>query len=44
MKHKAIERVIGALRREPEPEVFGPEEVGVEWDAHAKEDPTRQSK
>ena len=32
------ERVVGSLRREPEPEVFGPEEAGVVWIGDAKED------
>ena len=43
-KHKVIDRVVGSLRREPEPEVFGPEEAGVEWIGEAKEGPAHQSK
>lgn len=38
-KHKAIEKVVASFRREPEPEVFGPEDSGVEWVGEAKEDP-----
>jgi hypothetical protein len=44
MKHKAIEKVVVSLRREPEPEVFGPEEAGVEWVGDAKEDPAHERK
>jgi hypothetical protein len=36
-KHKVIDRVVSSLRREPEPEVFGPEDAGVEWIGEAKE-------
>jgi len=38
-KHKAIDRIVSSLRREPEPEVFGPEEAAVGWVEDAKEDP-----
>jgi hypothetical protein len=38
-KHKTIERVVSSLRREPEPEVFGPEDAGVELVGDGKEDP-----
>jgi hypothetical protein len=37
-KHRVIDRIVSSLRREPEPEVFGPEEAGVEWIGEAKEE------
>lgn len=43
-KHKVIERFVSSLRREPEPEVFGPEDAGVEWIEEAKEEPSHESK
>lgn len=42
-KHKAIDRIVSSLRREPEPEVFGPEEAGVEWIGEAKEEPVTKA-
>ena len=42
--HSAIERVVGSLSREPEPEVFGPEDAEVEWIGEAKEEPSHESK
>lgn len=43
-KYKAIDRIASSLRREREPEVFGPDEAGVEWIADAKEGPAHDSK
>lgn len=43
-KYKVIERFVSSLRREPEPEVFGPEDTGVEWIEEAKEEPSHESK
>lgn len=43
-KYKVIDRIVCDLRREPEPEVFGPAEAEVEWNADGKEDPTHRSK
>jgi hypothetical protein len=42
-KHKTIDRLVSSLRREPEPEVFGPEEAGVEWIEEAKEEPVTKA-
>jgi hypothetical protein len=38
-KYKVIDGIADSLRREPEPEIFGPEEAGVELVGDAKEDP-----
>jgi hypothetical protein len=43
-KYKAIDRIASSLRRKREPEVFGPDEAGVEWIADAKEGPAHDSK
>ncbi len=43
-KYKAIDKVVASLRREPEPEVFGPEEAGVEWIGNVTEDPAQENK
>ena len=43
-KHKVIDSVVSSLRREPEPDVFGPEEAGVEWIGETKEEPSHESR
>lgn len=43
-KHKAVDRIVSSLRREPEPEVFGPEDAEVEWVGEAKEEHSHESK
>ena len=43
-KHKAIDRIVTSLRREPEPEVFGPEQAAVEWIGEAKEEPVTKAR
>ena len=40
-KHKVIDRIVSSLSREPE--VFGPEEAGVEWIGEAKEEPATKA-
>jgi hypothetical protein len=40
MRYKVIEKIIRSLRRDPEPEVFSPEEAGVEWIGNDKDQPT----
>jgi hypothetical protein len=42
-KHKVIERFVSSLRREPEPEVFGPEDAEVEWIGEAKAEPATKT-
>jgi hypothetical protein len=42
-KHKRIERVVSSLRREPEPEVVGPDDAGVEQIGEAKEQPVTKA-
>jgi hypothetical protein len=43
-KHKAIDRVVSSLRREPEPEVFAQEEAGVENVADTENHPAHEGK
>lgn len=42
-KHKAIDRIVSSIRREPEPEVFDPEEAGVAWIGEAKAEPATKA-
>ncbi len=43
-KYKVTDRIASSLRSEREPEVFGPEEAGVEWIRDPKEDPAHESR
>ncbi len=40
-KHRIGQRLVRSFLSEPEPEVFGPEEAGVEWVGEAKDNPVR---
>ena len=44
MRLKLMEKIIRSFRTEPEPEVFGPEEAGVEWIEDDKDRPAPEVK
>ena len=41
-KSKVVDRIAKSLLADPEPEVFGPEEAGVQWIGDQKEQPTNE--
>jgi hypothetical protein len=44
MRWKVMEKIIRSFRTEPEPEVFSPEEAGVEWIGDDKDRPAPEDK
>jgi hypothetical protein len=44
MRWKVIDKIIKTSRREPEPEVFSPEDDGVEWIGNHKDRPVPEVK
>jgi hypothetical protein len=42
MRCKVMEKIISSSGTEPEPEVLGPEEAGIEWIGDDKDQPARE--
>jgi len=43
-KYEVVESIIGRVATRPEPEAFGPEAAGIEWDADTKEHPAHEGR